>query len=139
MEAIVKWKGKMAFRGVSDSQVEIPLDSSVEHGGEGAGLRPMELIAIGVASCSAMDVISILQKKRQDVTDFEIKVHAERATEHPKVFTSMMVEYIVSGRNLDPAAVNRAVQLSVEKYCSVQAMLSKVVPIQHSVMIKELA
>ncbi len=135
MKAMVTWKSKMAFRGISDSQIEVPLDAAVEHGGENSGLRPMELIAIGLAGCSGMDVISILQKKRQEVADFEISVQAERSTEHPRVFTSIKIEYVISGKNIDPSAVNRAVDLSLEKYCSVHAMLKKSVPIEHSIVI----
>lgn len=83
-----------------------------------------------------MDVISILQKKRQEVTSFEVRVHAERAADHPKVFTSITVEYILSGINLDPGAVDRAVELSSTKYCPAQAMLAQAVPITHKVTIQ---
>ncbi len=97
----------------------------------------MELIAIGLAGCTAMDVISILQKKRQDVTAFETRVHARRAVEHPKVFTNIQIEYIVEGRKIDPAAVERAIELSETKYCPAQAMLAKAVKIDHTYTIRE--
>ena len=90
----------------------------------------MELLATGLAGCTAMDVISILQKKRQEVTDFEVQVHAERASEHPKVFTSAVIEYFISGHNLDEAAVVRAIELSATRYCPAQAMFQNVFPME---------
>jgi putative redox protein len=98
----------------------------------------MELIAIGLAGCTAMDVISILSKKRQEVSVFETLVHAERASEHPKVFTHVTIEYLLEGRNIDPAAVERAIELSAKKYCPAQAMLEKAVMIEHKYTIKEI-
>ena len=106
-------------------------------GGANDGFRPMELIAVGLAGCTAMDVISILRKKQQDVTSFEVLVHADRSTEHPKVFTHAVIEYVVTGHNIDPAAVERAIQLSETRYCPAQAMLGKVFPIEHKVTIFE--
>ena len=129
MDSKVKWHGRMSFTGTSDSGFELPLDSQNIFGGDDAGFRPMELIATGLAGCTAMDVISILTKKRQEVTDFEVRVHTERATEHPKVFTSALIEYIVTGHSVSEAALVRAIELSVTTYCSAQAMLSKVMPI----------
>ena len=85
----------------------------------------MELLLISLAGCTAMDVVSILRKKRQNLTGFEIRVHGNRATDHPKVFTDFELEYIVHGVNIDPAAVERAIQLSTENYCSAHAMLEK--------------
>ncbi len=137
MEAQVHWQQRLTFTGTAASGFEVPLGSSPTVGGDDDGFRPTELVLIGLAGCTAMDVISILQKKRQDVTDFDVKTYAERATEHPKVFTHITVEYIVTGRNLDPEAVERAVQLSKEKYCTVNAMLSKAAPIEHKIIIKE--
>jgi putative redox protein len=90
----------------------------------------MELIAIGLAGCTAMDVISILKKKRQDVTAFEVRVQADTAEQHPKVFTQINIEYRIVGRDVDPVAVERALELSQTKYCPAQAMLSKAVPIK---------
>jgi putative redox protein len=119
----------MEFEGTADSGHTLTLDAAPEVGGADKGFRPMELMAISLAGCTAMDVISILRKKRQEVTGFEVKVNAERATEHPHVFTAMEVTYVVRGRNIDPAAVERAIQLSEEKYCPAQAMLRKAAPI----------
>ena len=126
MDAKVIWKNKMSFEGSTDSGFSVPLGSIPEIGGDNNGFRPMELIAIGIAGCTAMDVISILQKKHQEVTSFEVLVHGERATEHPKVFTHLTIEYVIGGNNLSKEAVERAVELSETKYCPAQAMFKKV-------------
>ncbi len=136
MDVNVIWKDKLAFTGKGEKNFTMPLDAEAEVGGEASGFRPMELIAIGLAGCTAMDTISILQKKRQDVTAFEVQVHAERATEFPKVFTNIVVEYLVEGHNVDPAAVERSIELSATKYCPAQAMLSKACHIEHKYSIK---
>jgi putative redox protein len=136
MEAKVVWKGKMSFDGSSESKFTLPLGTDPALGGNDDGFRPMELIGIGLAGCTGMDVISILQKKQQKVKNFEVQVHAEKSTEHPKVFTRIEVEYVVTGDNIDRLAVERAVELSVTKYCPAQAMLSKAVPITHKITIK---
>jgi putative redox protein len=99
----------------------------------------MELLLTGLIGCTAMDVISILQKKKQQVTDFEVKAHAEKATAHPKVFTHILIEYIVSGHQLDPAAVDRSIELSVTRYCPANAMLSQAVEIETRATIIEAA
>ena len=129
MDAKVVWKQKMSFEGTSDSGFRVPLGTVQALGGDDDGFRPLELLAIGLAGCTAMDVISILNKKKQDVRDFEVKVHAERAEEHPKVFTHLTIEYVVSGQNIDRSAVERAVELSETKYCPAQAMFKKITPI----------
>lgn len=130
MQAKVEWKGKMSFVGSSDSGFKIDLGTSPDVGGDDDGIRPLELMAISLAGCTAMDVISILKKKRQDVSDFEVRVDVDRANEHPKVFTSAVIDYIVTGKNVDEKAVVRAIQLSAERYCPAHAMLSKVFPIE---------
>ena len=137
MEARVIWDHGLSFSGTADSGFTVPLGAARSAGGEDDGFRPMELIAIGLAGCTAMDVISILQKKRQQVTSFEVHVHAERATEHPKVFTTILIEYVVRGRHIDPAAVERAIELSETKYCPAQAMLAKAATIRHTYRILE--
>jgi putative redox protein len=129
MQAKVIWQENMAFTGSADSGFNVQLDSKKEVGGEGRGFVPMELMAISLAGCTAMDVMSILRKKRQDVTGFEVHVDAPRAAEHPKVFTNATVDYLISGHSVDEKAVVRAIQLSAENYCPAQAMLGKVVPI----------
>lgn len=130
MEAKVKWRGDLSFTGSAESGFNLPLSASLDVAGKGDGFRPMELLATGLAGCTAMDVISILQKKRQEVTDFEVQVHAERASEHPKVFTSAVIEYFISGHNLDEAAVVRAIELSATRYCPAQAMFQNVFPME---------
>ncbi len=137
MEASVVWKSKMGFNGTAGSGFSLPLDTSVETGGDDQGFRPLELLLVGLAGCTSMDVISILQKKQQQVSGFEVKVSAERATDHPKVFTQIVLEYVVSGTNISSAAVERAVELSQAKYCSAYAMLSKAVKIDSKVTILE--
>jgi putative redox protein len=129
MEAKINWKGNLSFDGQADSGYSLPLGASSAVGGESDGFRPMELFAIGLAGCTGMDVISILSKKRQDVTDFEVQVHAERAEEHPKVFTRATIEYFVSGHGVKEDAVTRSIQLSAERYCPAQAMLGEIIPI----------
>lgn len=130
MEAKVKWKGRMTFEGMADTGFSLPLGSEPGVGGDNDGFRPMELIAIGLAGCTAMDVISILSKKRQEVTDFEVIVDAGRADEHPKVFTNARIDYLVSGHNVDEAAVIRSIELSTLRYCPAQAMLGQIMPIE---------
>jgi putative redox protein len=130
MEVSLNWKGKMAFEGAGDSGFAQRLDTDESVGGDNNAARPMEFIALGLAGCTAMDVISILQKKKQAVLDFQVKVHAERAGEHPKVFTSAVIEYLFTGKAVDEAAVLRAIELSAERYCPAQAMLSKAFPIK---------
>lgn len=136
MDAKVTWNGHLSFTGSGPSGFNLPMDTDPAVGGDDHGFRPMELIAISLAGCTAMDTISILQKKRQDVTAFEVQIHATRAVEHPKVFTHITVEYIIEGRNIDEAAVERAIELSTTKYCPVQAMLEKAVEIDHIYSIK---
>jgi putative redox protein len=129
MQANVTWQENMVFSGRAESGFKIELDAKKEVGGEGRGFIPMELMALSLAGCTAMDVISILRKKRQDVTAFEVRVDAPRAEEHPKVFTSATIDYLITGHNVDEIAVLRAIQLTAESYCPVQAMLGKVMPI----------
>lgn len=137
MDAKLTWHGRLTFDGFSDSGFPIKLGADPEVGGDNDGARPMELIALGIAGCTAMDVISILLKKRQDITAFEVRLHADRAGEHPKVFTHVTIEYLIEGRNVDPAAVERAMELSETKYCPAQAMLKPVLPIDLTYKITE--
>jgi putative redox protein len=137
MQASVTWSKGMSFTGTADSGFLVPLGTDPAVGGDNDGFRPMELMAVGLAGCTAMDVISILQKKRQNVTGFEVKVNAASAQEHPKVFTALEIHYIVRGHSIDAAAVERALDLSKTKYCPAQAMLGQVAPIQISYEIIE--
>lgn len=129
MEAKVTWQENMVFTGTADSGFSIQLDAKQEVGGEGRGFIPMELMVVSLAGCTAMDVISILRKKRQDVTGFEVRVDAPRAEEHPKVFTRATIDYLITGHGVDEKAVLRAIELTAESYCPAQAMLGKVMPI----------
>jgi len=130
MEVVVNWKGRMAFEGSADSGFVLRIDTDESVGGDNSGARPMELIAMGLGGCTAMDVISILQKKQQNVVDFQVRVHLDRAVEHPKVFTRAVIEYLITGRGVDDVAVLRAIELSAEKYCPAQTMLSKAFPVE---------
>ena len=129
MNAKVDWKGRMSFTGSADSGFEVPLGSYPEVGGDNDGFRPMELMAVSLAGCTAMDVISILKKKRQEISDFQVKVETERADQHPKVFTSAVIEYHVAGKDIAEKAVTRAIELSADAYCPAQAMLGKIIPL----------
>ncbi|MEN8173276.1 MAG: OsmC family protein [Chloroflexota bacterium] len=129
MDAKVVWKGDMSFTGKADTGFEVPLGAHPAVGGANDGFRPMELMAVSLAGCTAMDVISILNKKRQDVTDYEVKVHTEQADQHPKVMTSAVIEYHVSGHDVNEKAVLRAIELSAVRYCPAQNMLSDIMPI----------
>lgn len=129
MEAKVNWNGKMSFTGRGETGYEVPLDTSPAFGGENGGFRPMELMALSLAGCTAMDVISILKKKRQDLTGFEVNVNVDRAEEHPKVFTKAEIKYKLTGHSIDENAVIRAVELSATRYCPAQGMLAQIFPI----------
>jgi putative redox protein len=129
MDAKVTWQQGLTFTGTADSGFSVPLGADPGAGGADDGFRPLELMAVSLAGCTAMDVISILKKKRQDVTAFEVRVHAERAQETPRVFTQIKVEYLVTGHHVDPAAVERAMELSKTTYCPAQAMLARVAEI----------
>ena len=136
-EAQVTWVGPgLRLVGEASSGPAIVLDHVLpgEEGRE-TGPRPLELLLIGLAGCSAMDVVSILQKKRQPFTGLQVKVTAERADEHPRVYTRIHMEYVVTGQGVEPQAVERAIELSQTKYCPAAAMLSKAVEITTSYQI----
>ena len=139
MNATVTWSAGMSFSGTADSGFDLPLGAESEVGGQEDGFRPIELMLVSLAGCTAMDVISILQKKGQAVTEFRVQAEGERAATHPRVFTRMHLRYILTGKGLDPAAVQRAVELSETKYCPAQAMLRCAAPITSSVEIHEAA
>lgn len=130
MKAAVTWDHGLTFEGTADSGFTVALGSSPAVGGDDDGFRPMELILTGLIGCTAMDVISILMKKRQDVTNFRVTAEAQQADGHPRVFTNIHIHYMVEGRNVDPAAVERAMELSETRYCPAQAMLSETVAMQ---------
>ena len=132
MNASVNWDHGLTFEGTANSGFRVELGAAPVVGGDDDGFRPMELMLVSLAGCTGMDVISILQKKRQDITGFSVEVQGERADEHPKVFTKIAIAYALRGRNIDPAAVERAIELSHTKYCPAQAMLSQVAEISHT-------
>ncbi len=138
MSATVVWKKGMSFTGTGHtSNFTAPLGADPKSGGDNDGFRPTELILVGLAGCTAMDVMSILQKKRQQVSAFEVKADGDRAETEPKRFTRFLLEYIVTGKGIDPAAVERAVELSETKYCSVMATLRFAGPIERKITVLE--
>ena len=137
MKASVTWTGGMSFEGKADSGHAIMMDSSPDFGGENKGARPMELLLIGMGGCTSIDVMSMLNKSRQDVTDCIAEISAERAEDIPKVFTRIHVHFKVTGRGLDPKRVERAIELSAQKYCSASIMLGKTAEITHDFEIIE--
>ena len=137
MDAKVQWHSRMTFTGSADSGFEVPIGANPSVGGDEDGFRPLELMAISLAGCTGMDVISILRKKRQDVTRFEVNVHTEKANEHPRVFTEAILDYIVQGHKIDENAVVRSIELSATRYCPAHGMLSKAFPMRFRYQIYE--
>jgi putative redox protein len=138
MKATVKWLDHMSFVGESGSGHSIVMDGAPEVGGRNMGVRPMEMVLLGMGGCTAFDLVLILRRQRQAISDCQVELEAERATEVPKVFTKIHVHYIVSGKDLDENKVARAVKMTAEKYCSVSIMLSASVEITHDFEIVEL-
>jgi putative redox protein len=130
MKATVRWQENMIFVGMLDSGFPVELDADSYFGGTNNGVRPREMVALGLAGRTALEVLSILQKKRQNITGFEVKVDAPRSPEHPQVFTGAVIHYIVTGKNVTKTAVLRAIELSFTKYCTVQKMLDGAFPIE---------
>lgn len=137
MDASVKLEGGMRFVATADSGHQVVMDSTASVGGNDTGFRPMELLLMGLCGCTGMDVISILRKKRQDVSNLEVKAHAETADNYPRVFTTIHLEYTITGKNVRPKAVERAIELSADPYCPAQAMLSQVANVTSSYQIIE--
>ncbi len=132
MKARVKWIEGMAFMGETGSGHALVLDGAPENGGRNLGMRPMEMMLLGLAGCTAFDVVLILGRGREDVTDCVVEVEAERAPVDPKVFTRIALHYVVTGHGLSEAKVERAIALSKEKYCSASIMLGQAVEIAQS-------
>jgi putative redox protein len=137
VEAKVTLLDKMQFMGTSSSGHTLSMDADEESGGHNTGFRPMELLLVGFGGCSGMDVISILRKKRQQVTGLEINVKGEKSDTAPKIYKEVQIEYVVKGKGVEKGAVERAIELSLEKYCSVGATLAKAGTITHSYRIVE--
>lgn len=130
MKVAAQWKENMTFVGMPDSGFAVQMDADTSFGGTENGVRPMEMIALGLAACTGMDVISILQKKRQQITQFEVRVNAPRSAEHPKVFTRALITYIVTGKNVGKTALLRSIELAATKYCPAQLMLAQIFPME---------
>ena len=125
MKATVKWAGNAAFVAESGSGHTVMMDGPPDHGGENKGVRPMEMLLLGVGGCSSFDVMSILKKRRQQVQGCELQLQAERADAVPAVFTRINLHFVVSGQGLSEKAVSQAVTLSAEKYCPASIMLQQ--------------
>ena len=130
--ANVKWVDGLRFVGESGSVHAIVMDAPVENGGANTGMTPMELLLGAIGGCSGMDVASMLKKKRLIVSDIEIKVNGEKAAEDPKRYTAIQLEFIVTGKSLPEEAVKKAIDLSMDKYCSVKATLEGSAKISYS-------
>jgi len=137
MKATVKWLDNMSFVGESGSGHSVVMDGPPESGGRNLGVRPMEMVLLGMGGCTAFDVVMILQRGRQAITDCHVELEAERADEAPRVFTRIHAHYVVKGKNLDAKKVERAVNMTAEKYCSVSIMLAATVEITHDFEIVE--
>jgi putative redox protein len=125
MKASVLWMKDGQFIAKSDSGHTLIIDGPPDHGGKNLGARPMEMVLMGLGGCTSIDVIDILKKSRQDITDCVTQLTAERATSIPAVFTKIHIHFVVTGRNLKPRQVERAVELSATKYCSATLMLQR--------------
>lgn len=137
MKARIKWVENVAFLGETGSGHAVLMDGAPEGGGRNLGPRPMELVLIGTGGCTAYDVVHILRKSRADITDCVAEIEAERAETDPKVFTKIHFHFIVTGKRLKPELVERAINLSAEKYCSASIMLGKTAVISHDFEIVE--
>ena len=133
----VKWKDKVSFLGEAESGHSGLLDGAPEIGGRNLGVRPMEMVLMGAGGCTALDVVMILKKSRQKISDCMVEIEADRAKEDPKVFTRIHYHFILIGNDLKPQKVERAINLSAEKYCSVSIMLGKTAEITHDFAILE--
>lgn len=129
MTAEALWQGDWRFDATTGTGHEIVMDAAVADGGTEAGARPMELLLVGVAGCTAMDIVSILEKMRQDVKSYRVKISGVRREDHPKVFTHILIEHILEGK-VDEERLQHAIDLSNEKYCSAQAMMKGVAQIE---------
>ena len=137
MNISVKWIDGLLMVGKSDSGHAIVMDGPPEIGGENLGIRPMEMLLLGMAGCTMIDVVSTLNKMREDIVDCQTQVSADRAEEYPKVFTNIHVHFVLRGKQLNPLKVDKAIKLSAEKYCSASIMIGKTANITHDYEIIE--
>ncbi len=131
MKARVKWIENAAFVGESESGHAFVIDGAQDGGGRNLGPRPMEVVLLGTGACSAYDVVTILRKARQQIRDCHVEIDAERASTDPKIFTRIHMHFVITGQNVSPEHVKRAVALSAEKYCSASIMLGKSAEMTH--------
>ena len=127
----------MRFDVETGSGHHILLDAAEHNGGQNSGPQPMEILLVGLAGCSGMDIIAILRKKRQDITAYEMRIHGERTEEYPRVFVEITIEHIFTGHAVQPEAVKRAIDLTEERYCGASAMLGKTAKLRHTFRIIE--
>ncbi|MCP4077596.1 MAG: OsmC family protein [Gammaproteobacteria bacterium] len=139
MKSKVKWLDNMTFVGESASGHAVVMDGPEEFGGQNLGIRPMEMLILGLGGCSAFDVMLLLKKSRQQVENCEVELDYDRAEELPKVFTRIHLHFVISGKAVDPLRVEKAISLSAEKLCSASIMLGKVADITHDYEIIEKA
>ena len=137
MKARIKWVQDATFLGESGSGHAVVMDGPPDYGGRNLGVRPMEMLLLGMGGCASFDVVLILNRSRQAITDCVAEIEAERAEQDPKVFTAIHVHFIVTGKQLNEKRVARAVELSAEKYCSASIMLGKTATITHDYEIRE--
>ena len=131
MKARVKWLENVTFMGESGTGHTVVMDGPEEHGGRNIGMRPMELMLLGMGGCTSFDVVHILKKARQNIVDCDAQITAERAESEPKVFTKIHIHFVIAGHKLKEQQVKRAIELSAEKYCSASIMLGKTAEITH--------
>ena len=139
MKLRIKWVEEVSFLAQTESNHAILMDGAPEGGGRNLGPRPMETMLAGTGGCTAYDVVTILRKARQDITDCVVEIDAHRAPQDPKVFTEIHFHFVVTGRNIDARHVERAIHLSAEKYCSASIMLAKTARITHDFEIRDAA
>ena len=137
MKARIRWRNGMSFLAESGSGHEILMDGPPEAGGQNLGPRPMEMLLMGTGGCTAVDVLLILKKSRQEISDCVVEIEAERAAKDPKVFTRIHFHFILSGKRIKPEQIERAINLSAKKYCSASIMLSKTAELTHDFEIIE--
>ena len=137
MKARIEWKDGMSFLGESGSGHQVLMDGPPETGGRNLGPRPMEMLLMGTGGCAAFDVMLILKKGHQEINDCVVEIEAQRATNEPKVFTHIHFHFILTGKNLQPQQIERAISLSAEKYCSASIMLGKTAEMTHDFEIVE--
>ncbi len=137
MESVARWAGGLKFEGAFSTGHSIVLDGSSDHGGADEGPRPVEMLLMGLAGCTGMDVIAILRKKRQNVSSFRVLVSGERREDHPRVFQKIHLVYEIAGTGIDVEGARQAIHLSETKYCSVSTMLRKAVDITTEIRVVE--